>query len=330
MMKSEDIRDRIKDIEEFLLKRYKENKDEKKRDWRTYEQQLMNRIKEAIRNLEPLIDEAIDFEVHKGKGRKPELELKQKVIILLLKELFGKSNRMMASMLAVFSLLSGIDVSYKTVERLYSDPEVEMAIYNLHILILKKKGVKNVDACGDGTGYSLTIRNHYASEANRRKDKAKESNAKEAKAFVYSFKMLDLESKMYVAYGMSLKSEKEAFDRAMEMLKDIDAKIESIRLDKYYSLPSYVDKFEDAKVYVIPRKNATLRGSWKWKDIMAEFVHNTPQYLEQYYLRNNSESGFSVDKRWFGWKVEQRREDRIETAITCTNVWHNLLNLYTT
>lgn len=329
-MKSEDIRDRIKDIEEFLLKRYKENKDEKKRDWRTYEQQLMNRIKGAIRNLEPLIDEAIDFEVHRENGRKPELELKQKVIILLLKELFGKSNRMMASMLAVFSLLSGVDVSYKTVERLYSDPEVEMAIYNLHILILKKKGVKNVDACGDGTGYSLTIRNHYASEANRRKDKAKESNAKEAKAFVYSFKMLDLESKMYVAYGMSLKSEKEAFDRAMEMLKGIDAKIESIRLDKYYSLPSYVDKFEDAKVYVIPRKNATLRGSWKWKDAMKDFVDNTLPYLGQYYLRNNSESGFSADKRWFGWKVEQRREDRIETAITCTNVWHNLLNLYTT
>lgn len=329
-MKSEDIRDRIKDIEEFLLKRYKENKDEKKRDWRTYEQQLMNRIKGAIRNLEPLIDEAIDFEVHRENGRKPELELKQKVIILLLKELFGKSNRMMASMLAVFSLLSGVDVSYKTVERLYSDPEVEMAIYNLHILILKKKGVKSVDACGDGTGYSLTIRNHYASEANRRKDKAKESNAKEAKAFVYSFKMLDLESKMYVAYGMSLKSEKEAFDSAMEMLKDIDAKIESIRLDKYYSLPSYVDKFEGAKVYVIPRKNATLRGSWKWKDAMKDFVDNTLPYLGQYYLRNNSESGFSADKRWFGWKVEQRREDRIETAITCTNVWHNLLNLYTT
>lgn len=329
-MKSEDIRDRIKDIEEFLLKRYKENKEEKKRDWRTYEQQLMNRIKEAIKNLEPLIDEAINFEVHKGKGRKPELELKQKVIILLLKELFGKSNRMMASMLAVFSLLSGVDVSYKTVERLYSDPEVEMAIYNLHILILKKKGVKKVDACGDGTGYSLTIRHHYASEANKRKDKAKESNAKEARAFVYSFKMLDLESKMYVAYGMSLKSEKEAFDRAMEMLKDIDTKIASIRLDKYYSFSSYVDRFGEAKVYVIPRKNATLRGSWKWKDTMKDFVDNTIPYLGQYYLRNNSESGFSVDKRWFGWKVEQRREDRIDTAITCTNLWHNLLNLYPT
>ncbi len=46
---------------------------------------------------------------------------------------------MMASMLGLFSLLSRIDVSYKTVERLYSNHDVEMAIHNLHLLILRKK-----------------------------------------------------------------------------------------------------------------------------------------------------------------------------------------------
>ncbi len=140
--------------------------------------------------------------------------------------------------------------------------------------------------------------------------------------------MLDLQSRMYVAFGMSLKSEKEAFDRAMEMLKHIDVEIDSVRLDKYYSFPSYVDRFGKAKVYVIPRKNATLRGSWKWKDTMEEFVNDTIPYLGQYFLRNNSESGFSADKRWFGWTVGQKRDDRISTALTCTGVWHNLLNLY--
>jgi len=337
-VKSKDIHERLKDIEEFLLKQYKESKNgEKKRDWRTYEQRLMHRIKEGIKNLEPLIDEATKVvEVHRGKGRKPDITLKQKVILILLKELFGKSNRMMASMLSVFSLLSNVDISYKTVERLYSDPEVEMAIHNLHILVLKKKkGVKlfDVDTCGDGTGYSLTVRKHYASETRKRKDKVKEAGGKKGnkskKAFVYSFKMLDIGTKMYiVAYGTSFRSEKQAFEKAMEMIKDRGINIESIRLDKYYSFPSYVDMFEDAKVYVIPRKNATLRGSWKWKKTMMEFVHNTLPYLEQYYLRNNSESGFSVDKRWFGWGVEQRREDRINTAMACTDLWHNLFNLY--
>ncbi|RZN14798.1 MAG: hypothetical protein EF812_04635 [Methanosarcinales archaeon] len=104
--------------------------------------------------------------------------------------------------------------------------------------------------------------------------------------------MLDLESKMYVAYEMSLKSEKQAFDRAMGMLKEIYTNINSVRLDKYYSYPSYVDKFEEAKVYVIPKKNATLRGSWKWKYTMEEFVHDTLSYIGQYYLRNNSEARF--------------------------------------
>jgi len=129
---------------------------------------------------------------------------------------------------------------------------------------------------------------------------------------------------------MSFKSEKKAFDNAMRMLEDIDMEIESIRLDRYYSFPSYVDRFGEAKVYVIPRKNSTLRGSWKWKRTMMEFVEDTIPYLEQCYLRNHSESEFSVDKRWFGWKVEQRREDRINTALSCTNVWHNLFNLYGT
>ena len=289
----------------------------------------MHRIKEAIKNLEPLIDEAVEtIKTQRGKGRKPILTLKQKVILILLKQLVSKSNRSMSSMLAIFSLLSGIDVSYKTVERLYSDPEVEMAIHNLHILILKKKGVKNVDCSGDGTGYSLTIRKHYASEAQKRKDNVKKSDEK--KAFVYSFKLLDLKTKMYICYGMSFKSEKKAFDNAMRMLEDIDMEIESIRLDRYYSFPSYVDRFGEAKVYVIPRKNSTLRGSWKWKRTMMEFVEDTIPYLEQCYLRNHSESEFSVDKRWFGWKVEQRREDRINTALSCTNVWHNLFNLYGT
>jgi len=39
-------------------------------------------------------------------------------------------------------------------------------------------------------------RKHYASETQIRKDKAKEYSG--TKAFVYSFKLMDIESKMYV------------------------------------------------------------------------------------------------------------------------------------
>lgn len=328
MLRTNDIRERIKDIEEFLLDEYKKNHPEKQRDWRTYEQRLAARLKHAIRNLEPLIDEAVStLRVERGQGRTPELSLKQRVILLLVKELFDKSNRNMEAMLDLFCLLSDVEVSYKTIERLYSDPEVEMALHNLHVLILKRKGVSEVDGSGDGTGYSLTVSKHYATEAQKLKEKLKEAEPNAKKAFVYSFKLLDLNTRLYVAFGLSFKSEKQAYDNAMSMFQALGLKLNSIRLDKYYSCQSYFEKLGTTRVFVLPKKNATVRGPWSWKRQMNEFVHNTEPYLEEYYKRENSESQIGVDKRWFGWEVTQRRDDRIETAVTCANVWHNLFNM---
>ena len=79
--------------------------------------------------------------------------------------------------------------------------------------------------------------------------------------------------------------------------------MDSIRLDRYYSSPTYVDKLGDTKVFVIPKKNATLNGSQKWKDAMKEFVADTMSYLEWCHQRINSESGFAADKKMLGWNV---------------------------
>jgi transposase len=50
---------------------------------------------------------------------------------------------MYVNMLDVFSMVSRIDASYKTIERLYSDEEVMMALHNLYVLLLKKKGISS-------------------------------------------------------------------------------------------------------------------------------------------------------------------------------------------
>lgn len=336
-LKTKDVREVVQLLDE-IIEEYKEEKPEKKRDWRTYEQQLANRIKTAIRELEPLIIEATSsIEVIKGetRGRKPKLTLKQKVELLLLKHLIEKSNREMSNMLVIFSLLSDIDVSYKSVERLYSDEGVLLALLNLHTLILKKKGVSNPDCSGDGTGYSLTIKQHYASAAQKLKDKSnkkakKKSNKKSKKMgrFIFSFRLMDLDTRMYIGFGISLKSEQEAFYKAMEIVGSTG--VGSMRLDRYYALQSYVKYIEDlfgkdVMVYVIPKKNATIKGSLKWKKVLEGFVADTKGFLGEYFKRNQSESGISEDKRRFGWKIPQRRLDRIETHNFCTSLWHNML-----
>lgn len=351
MIKDEDIRDKLKEIDERIREEYIESHPKKERDWRTYEQQFSKRIKDAMKALDPLVHEAVStIRVEPQTGRPDSLTLEQKVKLLLIKQLVGESNRMYANMLDIFSMVSGMDVSYKTVERLYSDELVMMALHNLHVLLLKKRGVeeKRSDASGDGTGYSLTISKHYESVAKELKEKAKEqesastqstqppppstgpnNDGPKKRAFAYVFRLMDLSTKMYLAYGSSMKSEKEAFDRAMKMLSTLDVALDTARLDRYYSTPGYVDSLGGAKVFVIPKSNATMHGSWKWKETMKEFVTNTMRYLEQYYRRENSESGFAADKKMLGWSIAQRRDDRIDCAQFCTGLWHNLFNLAT-
>lgn len=125
-----------------IIEEYKKESPDKKRDWRTYEQRLAERLKTAYRELKPLVQEAVQsLQIVDGetRGVKPKLTLEQKVLLLLLKHLIGKSNRDMAIMIVIFSWLTDIDISYKTVERLYSDDQVILALHNLHQLILKKK-----------------------------------------------------------------------------------------------------------------------------------------------------------------------------------------------
>jgi len=243
-------------------------------------------------------------------------------------------------MLAIFSMLSGIDVSYKTIERLYSDDEVAIAIHNLHVLILKKKGITKSDATGDGTGYALTVKKNYESHAQKLKnlakenpastkgkDDAKNSRSRKKRLFAYSFAPMDLKTRMYIAFGSSMKSEREAYDRAMKLLSSLGIRMDSVRLDRYYSSPSYMDRIGNTKVFVIPKKNAALNGSVKWKRTMKEFVEDTMKCLEKYHQRSNSGSGFAADKKMLGWNIAQKRDDRIDNALFCTGVWHNLFNM---
>lgn len=332
-IKTKEVRDIVAILED-IIQDYKEKSEDKKRDWRTYEQRLTERLKKAFKELKPLVKEAVaTIKIVKGetRGSKPLLTLEQKVLALLLKHLIGKSNRNMSAMLVLFMWLTEIDVSYKTIERLYSDQEVILALYNLHMLILKQKGVAKVNGGGDGTGYTLTVKKHYASEAQKLKDKIKdnvEDKARMKTLFVYFFAIMDIKTRMYVCYGTSFKSEQEAFFSAIRMLKETGITIESLRLDRYYSAQFYVDFINQhlgkVQLYFIPKKNATVKGPWEWKRMLHYFVTDTVGYLEEYFQRNQSESGIAEDKKRVGWKLGQKREDRIDTANELTTVWHNI------
>lgn len=330
-LRNKQIRRKLWELDKFILADYRRQSEAQKEkpDTAEYEREFKKRIKKAIKILKPITDEAtLSLRVYRGKGNKSCLKPNEKLRLILIHQLFGKSNRLMSNALLLFSLMTGVDVSYKTIERLYSDEEVELALFNLLVLMLKKKEINKINACGDATGYSLMISKHYASELQKLKDKVKEQEPKKKKAFVYKFALMDISTRMYICFGTSLISEAKAFAKAMQMLKELEIKVDSIRLDRYYSFPCYVSLFKGAKVYIIPRKDSKLGHGNEWLETMKSFILDTMNYLKEYFQRVNSENGFAQDKKLFGWRVSQKIEERIDTALFCRLIWHDLINIF--
>ena len=274
-------------------------------------------VKARLRKLPELVEQAVDM-LHieeKRTGRPKKLDLRQRVMLFLFARLMDKSNRDVEELLVLFSPLFGFQVSYKTIERLYSDEEVKLALHNLFILLLQEEGVSG-NFSGDGTGYSLSIEKHYRS-----------SPEKKGRDYCFVFKVIDLETGLYVAFGYSKRSEMEAFHKAVKLLEKFRIKVDSISLDKYYSSRRVLKLFgRETAVYVIPKKNISKLGM-EWSKVVRRIACSPISYLKRYFKRNLSEAGFSADKRRFGWMIRQRREDRQEIALLATAVLHNLFTI---
>lgn len=313
--------DKFKSDFDSLVELYKQKYSvEKEIDWSTYEKEYSKRMKIAVTEMRSIAEEANYLLLPNLKciGRPTEMPYVDKTLMLLLKDIFKVSNRKMANFLSVFSPFTTFDPGYKTVERLYSDPIIWIIIHNMFIVITTMKGIKHVNLTGDGTGYSLTVTKHYSTNVKKVDN--------ERKSFVYSFAFMDIDTHIYVGYGTGLRSEKEAFNNAKTMMVNLGIEVDSTRLDKYYTNQSIVKEFsKDTRIYLLPKSNTTINGSKEWHEIWNAIMYDTMSYLREYYKRENSESGFSGDKKSNGWKVWQKRDDRIRTSLMCKGLWHNLL-----
>jgi transposase len=275
------------------------------------------KVKKRLRNLPEYVKRSVDMISFKGNGtgRKKKLDLEERVMLFLFARMMNKSNRDVEDLLVMFGPLFGVQANYKYIERLYSDQQVRTVLHNLFILLLRDEGVSG-DFSGDGTGYSLSVTKHYRT-----------SPKKKGKDYLYSFRIIDVDTGLYVAYGYSKKSEMDAFNNAMEMLKTMGVSIDSMSLDKYFSSRKVLRLFgREAALYLIPKKNIVNFGL-EWSRIIRRMIEDPYLFIKNYYLRNLSETGFSADKRRFGGVIRQKREDRQEMALMSIAFLHNIFTV---
>jgi transposase len=272
-----------------------------------------DQVKQRLHRLPEYIREAVAAinKEEQRMGRPPKLDLEKKVNLFILTRFLSKSNRGVEEALEYFQPLFGVDVSYKYIERLYSDQEVKLALHNVFVLLLKDEGTTG-DLAGDGTGYSVSVESHYRSDPKKNGEK-----------YIHFFSLIDLGTGMYVGCGTSRQSEMDAFSKAVKMLGRIGAAVKSVRLDKYFSSRTVIKLFgKTVSMYLIPKKNIAKVGAWA--DILMRMAASSAEFLSEYFHRNISESGFSSDKGRFGRIVRQKREDRQETALFSNAFLHNL------
>jgi len=273
-------------------------------------------VHERLRKLPEYVEvAAAAVEAKRPTGRPRGLSLARRAMLFLFARLMNKSNRDVEEILELFGPLFGFRVSYKYVERLYSDEEIRLVLHNLFVLLLRDEGISG-NFAGDGTGYSLTIAKHYASDPKRK-----------GKDYRYVFRLIDLETGMYVGFGYSKKSEMDAFNQAVEMLKGLGVPVNSVSLDRYYSSRRVLRLFgKRTVVYPIPRRNISKLG-FEWVRVIKRAIEAPWLFLRGYFMRNLSEAGFSADKRRFGWTIRQKREDRQDAAMFSIALLHNVFTV---
>ena len=305
----------------YLKKYYNKNCSVgKKKFSKDYDKRLRSETRNVFRMINEDVDKAAEIiEIRQGNGR----PLKDRIILTklhLIQRLFDLTNRQMESFTDILIFTNTEVFSYKTIERAFDDPVVRMIIHNLFVLSAGEP--REIDSSADGTGISLTISKHYKTD--RLKDLKNESETSKRKEYLFSVMIIDLDTNLYIGYAVGFKSEKQLFIEAKKMLFDNGFFIKSIRLDKYYSYQSLMDEFDkNTKVYLIPKSNATIRGSIKWKKMLKKFIDNTLGYLAEYYKREKSESANSKDKKRCSL-IRQRLSSRIMGAAQTNIVLHNL------
>lgn len=294
---------------------YKEHFAVKKKPFPSgYDEKLRSELRAVMERINTDVDKAAEPLVVSDKG--PGAPAKDRILLtklLLIQVLFEFTNREMECFSLIF-LLKGVDYySYKSIERAYEDPIVAMILHNLFVLSAGEP--RKVNGSGDGTGIALSVTKYYRKE--REEDLKEEKETSKRKGFLFSVALLDLDTNLYIGYAAGFKCEQKLFDEALSIAKKAGFDFQSMTLDKLYSYQSIFSKFsKTTTVFVLPKKNATIRGPKEWKELLKRLITDPFGFLRQHYRREKSEANFSRDKRRFGIIRQRIPERQITTALT--------------
>lgn len=225
--------------------------------------------------------------------------------VILVCEEFGLTERDAQGFIEVFGDSIGIrKLDDRVIGNAYNKAEVA---YILMQVFERNKDSDGILA-GDGTGLETSRKQNYG------------SNRKSTKEFLTSI----VDSREIIqAFDFSGEDEYKAMHSLIEEVEG-----DSLRLDAGFNDRELVRKIVEYGMlpYVYPKKNNIMNGDDSWREMYMEFMIDIIQWLEQYYLREHTESFHSAFKRVYGILTKVRGHSKL-VQVTARIILHNRARL---
>jgi len=332
----EDLRELIKSVRNRGFPY--EGREEKERNWSSYDQAQINEIAEILETIRDIVDEASSrIETKKRGPGRPAVQHSDIVKVMLMQAYFGMPNRVAQGFMRLFGEKMGIATrfSYKTIERGY-DPERSRAILDEVMRIINERGnslekVFSTDGTGDPTSVKINYESKRREQRERKGNKSDDFPYTGKHSFQYSVLSTGVYTKIIAGFSSTddhSVGELSHFPAVMAQTAEICPRMEVMLGDALYSSRnacSTVDSY-GVKPYFFLKSNVTFRakGVESWKMMLYDFMDDTQQWLENYHMRSISESVNSMLKRKMPFKIRKRLPYRKRTEEYLKVNVHNL------
>ncbi len=304
------------------------------RAWGLYDRAQMCEAPELLRLIGRVVDEA---SVRVGGGRLCWNAYPKAVLakLILTQQYDGRCNRVSVGLLSLLRETLSIEpshasLSYKTLERAYSDPSV-MAILN-EVFFLTQRPVQAMEECFavDGTCFPTTIKENWESAKRRFFKKKPEGRRLFQKAVMACGTTLKIISGFAVA-STPYANDSPYLKPILVQIKELYHRIHLITADPAFLSRENCATIAElgAKARIMPKGNVSLKakGFKAWRDMLIEFTQETGRWLRDYHTRSIAETVSSTMKRVNPTPLRKRLTIRLATETLVRICVYNLRQL---
>ena len=273
------------------------------RAWGSYDRAQMCEAPDVIELIGRVVDEASP-RIYAGRScwnAYPKPVLAKAV---LAQQYDGRCNRVGVGMLQLFRerLSIGADhagLSYKTLERSYSDTMV-IALLN-EVFFLTQKPTQSLETrfAVDGTCFSATIKANWESAKKQflKKPEGRRLFEKTVIACGTTFKIISAFAVASTPYANDSPYLKPILAQIRQLYDDVSLVVADPAFLSRENCESIAQL--GAKPRIMPKGNVSLKakGFKAWRDMLIDFTHETESWLRDYHTRSIAETVSSTMKR---------------------------------